>query len=189
MAAGELDQLVEVAETAVALDPLSPVMLDALGRALIVAGRPERSASYFDRALELAPGFRSAQEGKGLSYLIAGRPEEAIRELEAYRRMIPGGLGGYAPLVNAYAAAGRIAEAEDYLTLIMERSKEDPWASLDIELSAALAGLGRIEEALDHVQRAIEGKDASVAFLRTGPMWRPLRDHPRFDEMLSAIGL
>jgi TolB-like protein/Tfp pilus assembly protein PilF len=189
MAAGKLDQLVEVAEAAVALDPLSPVMLDALGRALVVAGRPERGSSYFDRALELAPGFRSAQEGKGLSYLIAGRPEEAIRELEAYRRMIPGGLGGYAPLVNAYAAAGRMTEAEDYLALIQERAPEDPSASADIELSAALAGLGRIEEALDHVQRAIERKDASVAFLRTGPMWLPLRDHPRFEEMLSAVGL
>ena len=52
-ASGHFDELLETAEVAASLDPLSLLALDALGSAHLVAGRPREGLIHYDRALEI----------------------------------------------------------------------------------------------------------------------------------------
>ena len=48
----------------------------------------------------------------GLAQAFSGQPDSAVRTLERGMRLHPDGPGQHAPLLFAYAAAGRWAEAE-----------------------------------------------------------------------------
>ena len=93
MASGHFDELLETAEVAASLDPLSLLALDALGRANLIAGRPREGLIHYDRALEIEPTFRTAIEGRSLSYSLLGEHTRAVEEFLRYRALTPGGVG------------------------------------------------------------------------------------------------
>ena len=83
MASGHFDELLETAEVAASLDPLSLLALDALASANLTAGRPREGLIHYDRALEIEPTFRTAIEGRALSY------DGLLGEHDPGRRRIP----------------------------------------------------------------------------------------------------
>jgi len=55
--------------------------------------------------------------------------------------------------------------------------------------AAPLAQLGRTDEALDWIDKALEIRDSAAIFLGVWPEFDPLRSDPRFVEKLRVIGL
>ena len=106
MASGHFDELLETAEVAASLDPLSLLALDALGSANLIAGRPREGLIHYDRALEIEPTFRTAIEGRALSYSLLGEHTRAVEEFLRYRALTPGGVGGLAAAVYLFARGG-----------------------------------------------------------------------------------
>ena len=54
---------------------------------------------------------------------------------------------------------------------------------------SALIALGRIDEAVERLERAIEARMGYVVFVRHTFAWENLRPDPRMDEILAAVGL
>jgi serine/threonine-protein kinase len=50
-------------------------------------------------------------------------------------------------------------------------------------------GLGNLEAALDWMDRALEERRGWMVYLDANPMFDPLRDHPRFLELRTRVGL
>ena len=50
-------------------------------------------------------------------------------------------------------------------------------------------GLGERGLALDALDRACENRSGSMAFLRLDPLFDPLRDEPRFEDLLRRVSL
>ena len=48
-------------------------------------------------------------------------------------------------------------------------------------------GMGRPEAALDWLERAFEEHDSHVLFLRASPRWDPIRQHPRFVDLVRKV--
>ena len=189
MASGHFDELLETAQVAASLDPLSLLALDALGRAHVVAGRPRDSLIHYDRTLEIEPTFRSAIEGRAFAYDSLGEHDRAIEESLRYRALTPGGVGGLGPAVYFFARAGRTEEALGCLAELEELERTSPELTLHIDFTLALTALGRIDEAVERLERAIEARVGAVVFVRHNFAWVNLRPDPRMDQILGAVGL
>jgi len=189
MASGHFDELLETAQVAASLDPLSLLALDALGRANLVAGRPGESLIHYDRALEIDPTFRTAIEGLAFAYVRLGEHDRAVEEFLRYRALTPGGVGGLGSGVYIFARAGRTEEALGYLAELEELERTSPELTLHLDFIVALAALGRIDEAVERLERAIEARIGAVVLVRHTFAWENLRPDPRMDEILAAVGL
>jgi adenylate cyclase len=84
-----VDEALQWAEQAIALDKDDPVCHMALGRALIATGRYERALLALDRAVELNPNFAIAQIFLGVARLMNGEPELALRHADTAARLCP----------------------------------------------------------------------------------------------------
>lgn len=189
MAVGDAEGMVEAAETAAHLDPLSPLMLNQLGRTLAMADRADEAIPVFERALEVNPDFRSAVEGLSFAYAFLGDYERAVEFAEQFRSMTPGASGGLAPLVRAYSGAGDLPKAEHYLGLLEARAASDPEGEYNLELSSCYASLQRYDEAIACLARGAEQSEGGLIFVRHAPPWQFLHDDPRFEEVLTSYGL
>ena len=189
MASGHFDEFLETAQVAASLDPLSLLALDALGRAHLVAGRPRDGLIHYDRALEIDPTFRTAIEGRAFAYDSLGEHDRAIEESLRYRALTPGGVGGLGPAVYFFARAGRTEEALSCLAELEELERTKPELTLHIDFTIALTALGRMDDAVERLERAIEARIGAVVFVRHTFAWENLRLDPRMDEILGAAGL
>ena len=189
VASGHFDELLETSEVAASLDPLSLLALDALGRANLIAGRPRESLIHYDRALEIDPTFRTSIEGRALSYSRLGEHERAIEEFLRYRALTPGGVGGLGLAVYLFAQAGRTKEALGYLAELEELERTSPELTLHVDFIGALTALGRIDEAIERMERAVEARSGALIFVRHTFFWEGLQGDPRMEEILGAVGL
>ena len=189
MTSGHFDEFLETAQVAASLDPLSLLSLDLLGTANIFAGRPRESLIHYDRALEIDPTFRTAIEGRAMAYDRLGEHDRAIEEFLRYRALTPGGVGGLASGASLFARAGRTEEALGYLAELEELERTSPELTLHFDFIVALTALGRIDEAVERLERAIEARIGYVVFIRHTFPWENLRPDPRMDEILAAVGL
>jgi adenylate cyclase len=89
---GDLKKAVELAEKAVALDPLNPSLHWILSRAVSrihAPGALKQGIKSMERAIELDPDFADAYAYLGLLYTGDGRPEDGLRSVETAMRMNP----------------------------------------------------------------------------------------------------
>lgn len=56
-------------------------------------------------------------------------------------------------------------------------------------MATVCVGLGRAEEALEFLERAVECRDGWLTWLGVEPRFDPLRTDPRFRGILRRIGL
>jgi len=120
-------------------------------------------------------------------YFMQGRFDDCLEELATME-----GLLGWAPYVprmrcRVYAARGEIEKAERELEKLIEHTE---YTNRRICTAYALAGLGRIEEAIDWFEEAADSHEYHIATIRNLPTApRELREHPRFQEFLERVGL
>ena len=56
-----------------------------------------------------------------------------------------------------------------------------------INAALVLHGLGRNDEALHELNRAVEGRDPAMTFLGVDPKWDGLRSSPSFQALMSRV--
>jgi TolB-like protein/Flp pilus assembly protein TadD len=120
-------------------------------------------------------------------HAAAGRVE---RSLEHGRRATE--LADRSPetlAVHAYALglSGRRQDAEAALERLTALT--DKRYVSRVLFAQVLLGLGRTEEALDDLERALEDKATDLIWLGVRPMYDPLRTSERFRKLMSAVGL
>jgi len=90
----------------------------------------------------------------------------------------------------ALAGLGRSEEAREEAAWLEESPiyREDAysWAGLAELRAMILAGIGDADPALVEIERLLAGPSPlSVHTLRLDPRWDPIREHPRFQELLQ----
>lgn len=148
------------------LDPKQAVVHWTLGTIHHGRGEDDAAQVEYETALEIAPDHTSSLYNLGVLYHLAGRLADAERLLKHGV-----GLDGSTlwPLGNVYADQGRWAEAAE----AFERTRERPGlglagrALLDRDLGEAQLQLGRTDEAIASLERALEALHS-------------LNEHPRF---------
>lgn len=126
------------------------------------------------------PGFGIARTVLARSLIATGSYEEAIRQIELGDPLLNKGLLGM-----SYGLLGRTREAGEVLDKLMVRSQNTHVGA--VEFVHLYIGLGDEERALDWLERAYEERGIFIAWMKTWPLYDPLRDEPRFEALLAQM--
>jgi tetratricopeptide (TPR) repeat protein len=168
------------------LDPVSASALFCHAQTLYLLRRYDESIDRFRKALSLNPSFPREHAGLGLACLRKGSYVRAIAELE-FAQSLTRGLGRVkANLAYAYAVSGQRDKAVDILNdFLAQFTPRDFPAAM---ISEIYIGLGEKDLAFEWLHRAIDQKDLAV-FLKSDPLYDPLRSDPRFPALLKRMNL
>jgi TolB-like protein/tetratricopeptide (TPR) repeat protein len=189
LAAGEAARAVEEMEIATQLDPLSPLMLNALGSALLFDNRPEEAIDAQDRALELDPTFRAALDEQGWVLISQKRYVEAARAFERVLEITGDPYKGVANRGHVYALLGRMDEARKALDMLKERADRNPHQQLHVDFMILHYALGELDQAEEHFHEMLRERTTEALLMPHNPAYREMREWPAFQKVLEHHGL
>jgi tetratricopeptide (TPR) repeat protein len=99
-------------QTALDLDPLSPIINGTYGIMLEFMGRREEGRAAYSRILDIAPGFSLAHYYLGVSDLSLGRLDEAIRRYRTAATLDPQSSNHLLAAAMGYVNLGDIERAK-----------------------------------------------------------------------------
>lgn len=186
-AMGRPDEAIREAELARTIDPLSRNVNLNLSWQYLRAGRLDDAQRQLERIRELQANFWGIYWGYGHLHRQKGRYAEAIK---AFEKAVELG-GGYAlamtDLGYTYAIAGRPAEARavlEQLNTMAETSYVSPYSMATIHV-----GLGETDEAFVWLEKALEVRSRSLAWLEVAAEYDSVRGDPRFRALIKRVGL
>jgi len=158
------------ARRAVALDPLGARSRYVLGMALHFARRDEEAVAAFGEAISLDPDYKGAYHFRGLAYYVLGDFQGARSSCETE----PSSEARYWCLAIVYDKLGQHADAEAMLNKF-QADGAGPFACATI-----YAQWGNTAKALEWLTTAMRLRKADLQYVKTDPLFDPLRKAPRF---------
>jgi len=183
---GRTDEALVWARRSRELDPLA-VSGDSIGWILFQAHRYREAIQEFRSVLAVRPDEATALWYLGFALTANGQPEEAIPLLEKAISISDRSPGVIGVLIRAYAHAGRRTDA---LRLLAElkRRRQAGYVPAAAFVNAYL-GLGDNEEVFAWLDRAYKERSTILQWLKVHPYFDPLRDDPRFKDLVHRVGL
>lgn len=182
---GRHDESIEQGRRARELDPLSAFTAANLGFRLYFARRYDESIAELKKALELDPESDFVYNILGYSYAGKGQYKDAIAAYQNAIRLGDKSTSIQVYLGAAYALAGDREKAQTVLKLLQTT---DDYVSPG-ELAALHAALGDKESAFASLEKAYADHDLQLQFLKVDPSFDPLRNDPRYSELMKKVGL
>ena len=185
---GRMDQAIKEDELAVELEPLNLVNGANLVWMYMAAGRNADALAQGKKVYELEPDFILGRYLLGLTYNNNRMYREAIELAEKTLQADPNNqlmlqVAGY-----AYARLGRRDDAKAIIARFKEISKTQYVISFFV--ATIYAGLGEKDNAFSELETGFKERDWRMsALLKMEPMIEPLRDDPRYKEMLKRLNL
>jgi serine/threonine protein kinase/Tfp pilus assembly protein PilF len=178
---GKLDETLAKQERALEVEPLSLIINREYGSKLFFIRRYDEAIAQFKKTIELDYGFPSVHYGLALAYQMNGNYAEAVEEQAKYQELI-GEPDKAALLREGFAKGGW----RGFLSTITdERHQFDlSWDSL----VTYYAALGDKDKAVALLNKRFENRKVRPGFL-IDPRLDPLRDDPRFAELVRRAGL
>ncbi len=183
---GMLDSAVGEVERALELDPAALFPNFVLGWLYGVSRRFDDAISQHLLITQLAPDYGLSHLGLGLAYAGKGLFVDAIAHFTnashmKCRSLLHGHLG------YCYAMAGRREEALREIAALVSRA--DSQFVSPVSLAAIYCGLGDPEQALTHLEKALEVRDTCLPMNLLNPEFDSLRADARFESLRRKIGL
>jgi TolB-like protein/Tfp pilus assembly protein PilF len=183
---GRTEEAVTSCRRARELDPLA-VPGTNLAWMLFYARRYDDAVQELRSVLAVRPDDAFALWILGFALIANHHPQEAVPVLEkgvSTSNRSPAIVG---LLVHAYAQAGRRADA---LRLLEElkRRKQTGYVPAAAFVKAYL-GLGEYDQAFFWLEEAYKEQSNLLQFLEVHPIFDPVRDDPRFKDLVRRVGL
>jgi TolB-like protein/class 3 adenylate cyclase/Flp pilus assembly protein TadD len=186
---GDAERAIEEMEMAANLDPLSMLMRYSYAWALLESERYDDTIAVCDEILAVDPMFRSAYEGKGIALACKGRLQEAQRLFERVAEITGDPYEALAQRGRNAARLGRSDDTRRALVMLHERAQRHPEQSLEVEFVMLHAALGEFDAAFGYLERAADKRLAEVLYSVNSPLWRELREHACYWDVISSHGL
>lgn len=183
---GRTEEAVAWSRRARELDPLG-TSGNNIGHILLYARHYDEATHELRSVLALQPDDAEALWYLGTVLIAQGRPEKAIPVLEKAVSVSDRSPVVVGFLVRAYALAGRRADA---LRLLAElkRRRQAGYVSPAAFVHAYL-GLGEYDEVFGWFEQAFQEQSNMLQSLKVLPLYDPLREDPRFKDLLRRVGL
>jgi len=172
---------------AVELDPLTALFRAHHGWILHCIGRDAEALSVLQAAMEVHPNDYYVLRILLYTCRGAGRPELAIPIGERAAQMTSNKQQALGILSFAYVQAGETQKARETLAQMAKESKLDVASGYYRALAFTL--LGEYEEALRWLEESFSSNVGITAIINPEPSFDPLRADPRFQALLSKLGL
>jgi TolB-like protein/DNA-binding winged helix-turn-helix (wHTH) protein/Flp pilus assembly protein TadD len=182
---GRFDEALAESERARQLDPLSLVIATDDAYLLYTSRQYDRAIKEFHSVLDRDPGFARAHD-IGLVYVQIDQCSAALNDWHAQPVQ---NLGSYwARTAYLEGRCGRPELARQALARVLELEKQHShnptmWAA------TAYLGVGDKEKAVDWLVKAYQQRTNELTKLKVDPVFDPLRNDPRFQDLLRRVGL
>lgn len=185
MTVGRNDEGIAELKLAESLDPLSLIISAGVADAYYIAHMVDDATRQLHKTLEMDPNFAMAHYQMGQVLAHRGKFDAAIAE---FQRAIE--LSGHSPafdanLANAYAAAGRTADAQRMAKELAQLQHQN--GSVDADIALIYVGLRDDDQAMYWLEKAYQARFEAVMLVR--PQFDPLRRDPRFRDLIGRLGL
>jgi TolB-like protein/DNA-binding winged helix-turn-helix (wHTH) protein/cytochrome c-type biogenesis protein CcmH/NrfG len=184
---GRLDEALEASRHARELDPLG-VTGTTIGWILFQARRYNDAIREFRSVESAHPNSAHAPWMLGFALIGNGEAEEAIPELKKTVLKMNRSPGSLELLATAYARAGHRSEALEILSEMKRRRDQDPYFPAGAFINPSLA-LNNYDEAFEWFERAYREQSNILQFLKVHPFFDPVRQDPRFKDLVHRVGL
>ncbi|MEQ1887100.1 MAG: protein kinase [Bryobacteraceae bacterium] len=183
---GRLQEALAEIDRALELDPLSAYYRFGKSFVTLFTGNLERSAELAQRAFELDPTYFLAIFVLAYIRALQGRTHEAV-EL-ADRMVAEHGRWPMSLLVlgTVHAVLGNRQKALAVIDELKARTETNPCSAI---LSIVYAALGDKDDSFAWAERAIEERDNQILSFKTSPVYKTLRDDPRYPALLAKMNL
>ena len=185
--AGRAEEAVNAARRAFNRDPLSASRSHTLAVQLALNGRREEAIEECRRTIGLDPNFSIAHDVLGVLLAGKGMGPEALISLQQAVTLSRGAAMSLGNLGSVHARLGQEEEARRILQQLSEASKQRYTPGLAFAM--VHLGLGEHDQALRWLEKAYEERFPRLAYLRREAIWDPLRQDPRFQDLLRRINL
>ncbi|HZR63901.1 MAG TPA: tetratricopeptide repeat protein [Terriglobales bacterium] len=183
---GRTEEALASAQRARELDPLE-VSGASIGWILFQSRRYDEAIRELRSIQAVRPDDAKVLWFLGFALIGNHQPEDAITVLEKVISLSNRGPGPMGVLISAYAHAGRRSDALRLLAELKTRRKAG-YVPAGAFVNAYL-GLGEYDQAFVWLQQAYNEHSNILQFLKVHPYFDPLRDDPRFDDIVRKVGL
>jgi Tfp pilus assembly protein PilF len=187
MCVGRFDEAIAELKRAQELDPVSLPISANVGMVYHYARRYDEALEHYRKMVALDANYGLGRVYLGELHIARSAFPEAVAELRAAVQIMQGSPLATASLALAYARSGDRTAAQALLEeMLAERARGYYPAS---RIALVQMGLGDKDRAFEWLQRALEEKDLGMVFLKTNPLFDPLRPDPRFAGLLRQMNL
>jgi DNA-binding winged helix-turn-helix (wHTH) protein/TolB-like protein/lipoprotein NlpI len=185
-AMGRMDESLSHIQRALRLDESSPSINTELGRVYYWRHEYDLAIAAYQQAIKLDPQFSRAHARLGIAYAGQGHFSTALREFKKARE-----LSGPDPYLDgligfAQASSGNASVARELLHDLRERSKREYVPAFSMAIICI--GLKNRDEAFDWLGKAYQDRSTYMVWLKTDPLYDPLRSDPRFNPLMKKMG-
>ncbi|MDQ3750260.1 MAG: protein kinase [Acidobacteriota bacterium] len=184
---GRHDEAIAELRRAIELEPLALITGTNLAEAYMRAGQNDRALEQARKTYELEPNFPVLRYALGQAYITNGMYTEAIALSEKALQAEPTNKQMLRVAGYSYAKQGHRQEAEEVIKRFRDIAKTQYVMSYYI--ASIYAALGDKEKAFAELEKAYEQRDWELHRLKVDPLMNPLRDDPRFKDLLKRMNL
>jgi len=184
---GRHEEAIALARRALQLDPSSLVRRTSLVDAFSSARRYDEAEEQAQRILEIDPTNRAVNLDLVDIYVATGSYQEAVAAQQESMRLQGVSEDTIAGFLDAYATSGMDGYWRwllDYRTEQAKRQYVSPTDFAEIH-----AQLGEKDQAFEWLEKAYEERQGWLIWLKSMPLLEPLRDDPRFQDLLLRMNL
>ncbi len=153
--------------------------------------KPEEALKHSLEVIELFPNHAQIRYLLAISYFINGKFQEAIEESERSMVLFGDHVWNKWWLITTLAASlaqiGEIDKVRQLLDDLGERSKRGRVSP--ICFAGVQMVLGESDLAFEWLEKAYEQRHRDLCWLKPSILWDPIRSDPRFQSLLSRMGL
>lgn len=182
---GRFTDSIHEAQLARELDPLAIISRFTVVWCLYHARRFDEAWEACEQTLNSEPNNLMILYASSFLLSRMGRHDEAIANAQRTVDLMGKASNTLGRLGAAYAMAGKVEDAEAILSEMIEikgRRHMSPY-----HMALINGGLGRVEEALDILEKAYESRDAKILWMAIDPELDLLHGHPRFNDLLRKL--
>lgn len=180
---GRFDEAFQEMERARQLDPLALIIVNDTATLLLYSRQYDRAIEKCRSVLEMDP----ARVGcLARAYAAAGRYAEAAAIYEPLRGTGANQASVWSQLAYLYGRSGKPADARhalEELKRYYKPERSDPSVFVD-----AYIGLGDKDRAFEWLEKAYSQHSNVITMLKVDPIYDPLRDDPRFTNLMRRAG-
>ena len=167
---------------ALEIDPLSLIINRMYGHGLLYARQYDAAVAQLKKTIELDPSFPSAHFTLALAYQAKGTQPECVAEFAKLHELEGApqkaalirdnfAKGGWQSFLTTMTGDGRLPNSSAY------------------NAATFYVALGEKDKALAELNKSYENREASMRSLKIDPLLDPLRDDPRFTDLMRRMGL
>lgn len=181
---GRFDEATAESERARQLDPLSLIIATDNAYMLYASRKYDRAIKQFRSVLDRDPGFAHAHD-IGLAYLQTGECSAALNDWHSLPTQDHAQYWARTAYLNGRCGAPK--PAREALARVLEMQKQH--SHNPTVIATAYLGVGDTERAFDWLDEAYQQRSNELTKLKVDPIFDPLRNDPRFKDLLRRVGL